>query len=223
MRHPLAIAAGLILGAATLVPAQEAAEKAATSRAEALSAARAELDSLRKELATLQESCGVKPSSSCATAAAASATRTLILKRYSWVPASSVGFSSQVAVNSVVAPSVGTVGVTTVQPGAFAVQAAPLVTSGFAPASCSARTLSTGILTTNHVAVQSFAPTSTNGVLPASPYQAHQSYGAYSHGAVTQSMGAASLGAARPVYPTEQFRGTAAGVNYSFAPYYAAY
>jgi hypothetical protein len=220
MRQIFAITAGLILSAQTFATAQNPNPEALKT----LQAARLELDGLRKELQTMKQNCGIDTVNRSATIS--SSCRQMILRRYKWVPASSVAASQQV-----LSSGLATSGMTTFQAPSFAfqnqltfapssivgLQSAPLVTNfattGFATG------LSTNFAA-GTVGAQSFTPLSSN-VLPASPYVAHQSYGAYSNGTVTQSLSAGV--AAAPVYPTAIFRGTGGFVNAVPAPYYSAY
>ena len=220
MRHSIAIAAGLILSAQGFTVAQNLSE----DDVKTLQSARSEIDSLKSEIQTLKESCGIATADRCATVSRTN--QQMILRRYRWVPASSVaGFQASVS-------GLTTSGVTAFQnstfvpqsqltfgPSSFAgVQTSPLLTNNFATSG-----FSTGALNTfsyGSIGAQSFAPATSN-VLPASPYAAHQSYEVYSNGPVTQSMSAGF--SAAPVYPTATFRGTSGFVNSVPAPYYSAY
>lgn len=221
MRQIFAIAAGLILSVQTLAAAQSLDSESM----QALQDARIELDGIRKDLETLRRNCGIETGDRSANIS--SSGRQMILRRYRWVPASSVAASQQVLSSSLAtsnmttfqAPSFATQSQLTLVPSSIGgLQSAPLVsnsaTAGF----------STGLSTNftgSTVGAQSFAPLSSNNVLPSSPYAAHQSYSAYSNGTVTQSLSAGV--AAAPVYPTATFRGTGGFVNAVPAPYYSAY
>lgn len=220
MRRTIAITAGLILSAQSFAVAQDL----SADEVKVLQAARSELDSLRAEIRILKETCGIETVDRSATVCRTS--HQMILRRYKWVPASSV------AGQQALASGLATSGTTTFQTPAFApqsqvnfapssfagVQTSPLLTNNFAVSG-----FSTGVSNTfasGPIGVQSFAPAASN-VLPASPYAAHQSYDVYSSGPVTQSMSAGF--SAAPVYPTATFRGTSGYVNSVPAPYYSAY
>ncbi|MDA0809492.1 MAG: hypothetical protein O2983_11020 [Planctomycetota bacterium] len=220
MRHTIAITAGLILSVQGFAVAQNL----SADDVKILQAARSEIDSLKSEIQTLKESCGIKSVDCSATISRTN--QQMILRRYRWVPASSVaGLQTS-------ASGLTTSGVTTFQnstfvpqsqltfgPSSFAgVQTSPLLTNNFATPGFSTGTLNTFSYGT--IGDPSFAPTASN-ILPASPYAAHQSYDAYSNGPVTQSMSAGF--SAAPVYPTATFRGTSGFVNSVPAPYYSAY
>lgn len=248
MRHALAIAGGLFLSVTGLAGAQDAAR---TEQLEALKSARTELESLRSELRTLKEECAGETTKQCESLT--STGRQVIIRRYRWVPASSLGLNTQLAVSGLATSGLtasgfvnsGLAGLQTpvvtsqsqfavAQSPFVGVQNAPLVTSGFATQGFTTG-LSSGFATssgfsTGAVGVRSFAPASSS-VLPSSPNSRHQSYEVYSQGAFTQSLrangaGIGVLGASlanTPVYPTTQFRGTSGFVNTVPAPYYSVY
>ena len=247
MRHALAIAGGLILSVSGLAGAQDAAR---SEQIELLKSARTEIASLRTELRKLQEECAGQATSK--SISAASSGTQLIVKRYRWVPASSVGANAQLASSGLAtsgftASGFATSGVGTLQAPVVTtqsqfgiaqapmvgVQNAPLVTNGFATQGFAPQGFATGFssgFAGGTVGVRSFAPASS-GVLPASPNSRHQSYDVYSQGAFTQSLranggGIGALGASlanTPVYPTVQFRGTSGFTNTVPAPYYSVY
>jgi hypothetical protein len=224
MRHTFAIAAGLILSAQSFAAAQDRSPDAL----ETLRAARTELEGLRNELRTLKQSCGTATVDRCGTVASSS--RQMILRRYKWVPASTVAAGQQVLSSSELglgtsgltsfgAPLSTTQGAFTVAPSsAVGLQYSPLVVNNIGA------TGFTSGLSSNFGAgaarVQSFAPLSSN-VLPASPYAAHQSYAGYDDGPTTQSLSAGF--SAAPVYPTATFLGTGGFINAVPAPYYSVY
>ncbi|NQV23645.1 MAG: hypothetical protein HQ518_04680 [Rhodopirellula sp.] len=256
MRHAIAIAVGLISSVSGLAGAQDAVR---TEQIELLKSARAEIESLKRELRTMKEECAGQATSNCLTATSVSPQSVgtqlvgphLIVKRYRWVPASSVGVIPQFAASTpatsgLTASGVATSGFTTLQAPAvstlnsfgvsqapvFVVQSAPLIASGFAPQGFATQGFATQGLSNGFaggtVGAGSFAPASSN-VLPASPYSPHHSYGVYSQPVFTQSLGANGvLGAGLTntpvyVYPTTQFRGTSGFTNSMPAPYYSVY
>ncbi len=218
MRHSIAIATGLILSAQGFAFAQNLSE----DDVKTLQSARSEIDSLKSEIQSLKESCGIATADRCATVSRTN--RQMILRRYRWVPASSVaGFQASGLTTSGITAFQNSTFVPqsqlTFAPSSFAgVQTSPLLTSNVATSGFSTGPLNT--YSSGSIGVQSFAPAASN-VLPASPYAAHQSYEVYSNGPVTQSMSAGF--SAAPVYPTATFRGTSGFVNSVPAPYYSAY
>jgi hypothetical protein len=220
MRHTIVIAAGLILSAQSFAAAQNpSAEDLKT-----LQAARSELDAIKAEIRTLKENCGIRTVDRSATISGTC--RQMILRRYKWVPASSVAGQQALAsglttsgVNTFQGPAIGVQSQLMAAPSSFVgVQSSPLIANNFA-----APGFATGVsntFSTGGVGARSFAPATSN-VLPASPYSSHQSYGVYSSGPVTQSFSAGV--SAAPVYPTATFRGTGGYVNAVPAPYYSAY
>lgn len=220
MRQTFAIATGLVLTVQSFVAAQNP----SAENLKALQEARTELDGLRAELRTLKENCGIKTIDRSATISGA--TRQVILRRYRWVPASSV------AGQQAIATGLTTTGVTAFQGSNFGVQsqllAAPssfvdvqsssLITNNFAAPGFV--TGLSGTFATGSVGARSFAPATSN-VLPSSPYAAHRSYDVYSNGPVIQSFSAGV--SAAPVYPTATFRGTGGFVTPVPTPHYSAY
>jgi hypothetical protein len=220
MRQIFAITAGLILSAQTFAIAQNPNSEALKT----LQAVRNELDGLRKELQTMKQNCGIDTVDRSATISSSS--RQMILRMCKCVHSPSVAASQQIlssglatsGVSTFQAASFATQNQLTFAPSSIGLQSAPLV-SNFATTG-----FTTGLSTNfggGAVRAQSFTPLSSNNVLPASPYVAHQSYGAYSNGTVTQSLSAGA--AAAPVYPTATFRGTGGFVNAVPAPYYSVY
>lgn len=234
MRHAITIAVGLISSVSGLAGAQDTSR---TEQIELLKSARTEIESLKRELHTMKEKCEGQATSNCLTTTSVGtrlADTQFIVKRYRWVPASSVGINTRFAASTpatsafttLQAPVVSTLNSFSVSHAPVsAVQSAPLLTSGFATQSFSTQGFTIGGLSTGFaggtVRARAFAPASSI-VLPTSPYSPHQSYGAYS-----QSLGANSvLGAGlanTPVYPTTQFRGTSGFMNAMPAPYYSVY
>lgn len=220
MRRTFAIAAGLVLSAQSFAAAQNpSAEDLKT-----LQEARTELAGLKAEIRTLKENCGIKTVDRSATISGA--TRQIILRRYRWVPASSVAgqqaFVSGLTTSGVTTFQGSTVGVQSqllAAPASFVgVQSSSLITNNFAAPGFA--TGLSGTFATGSVGARSFAPAASN-VLPSSPYAAHRSYDVYSNGPVTQSFSAGV--SAAPVYPTATFRGTSGFVNPVPAPHYSAY
>ncbi|MGZ0166588.1 MAG: hypothetical protein ACKVII_21905 [Planctomycetales bacterium] len=220
MRHSFAIAAGLIMS----VQSFAAAQNSGAGDLKTLQAARSELDALKAEIRTLKANCRIETVDRSATISGSS--RQMILRRYKWVPASSVAaqqaFASGLTTSGITTFQGSTVGVQSqllaAPPSFVGVQSSPQIFNNFA-----APGFATGVsntFATGSVGVRSFAPATSN-VLPASPYAAHRSYGVYSDGPVTQSFSAGV--SAAPVYPTATFRGTGGYVNAVPAPYYSAY
>lgn len=220
MRRTIALAAGLVLSAQSFAAAQIPDAR----NLKTLQEARTELDALKAEIRTLKENCGIKTVDRSATISGS--TRQMILRRYRWVPASSVAgqqaYTSGLATSGVATFQGSTVGVQSrllAAPSSFVgVQSSHLITNNFAAPGFA--TGLSGTFATGSVGAQSFSPAASN-VLPSSPYAAHSSYDAYSNGPVTQSFSAGV--SAAPVYPTATFRGTGGYVNAVPAPYYSAY
>lgn len=219
MRRIVAIAAGLILSAQSFSVAQDP----SADEVKVPQATRSELDLLRAEIRALKETCGIKTVNRCATVSKMS--RQFILRRYVWVPASSV-MGQQALVSGLTTSGTATFQTPlfaqqnqlTFAPTSFAdVQTSPLLTNHFAVSGFSTGVSNT--YTSGPIAVQSFAPT-VSTILPASPYAAHPSYDFYSNGPAAQSMSAGF--STSPLYPTATFRGTCGFVNTVPAPYYSA-
>ena len=230
MRHAFTVAAGLFLCSQSFVAAQE------TQNAEnlkSLQAARAEIEGLKKDLQAMQSGCKSEAATCCP--AVASNRYQMVVRRYAWVPASSVGLNTQVVTSGIAASGVNLV-------SAPAVVTDNVVTSGYVagsyvPSGLATSGYVTGLSTgygygygTGFVGARSFSPASAN-VLPASPNVAHSSYGAYSDGTFSHSLGATGYGtgvlgtgfANTPVYPTAVFRGRFGYINPVPAPHYSVY
>ena len=264
MRHAFAIAAGLLLFSVNFVAAQET---QSAENLKSLQAARVEIEGLKKELLALQSGCRNEVATCCPTVA--SSTHQMIVRRYAWVPASSVGLNTQVVssglatsgVNVLSAPAVVsqpqfmtapamtapamTAPAMTAPAFSAGVLNAPFatgnfatsgfMTQGYAPSGLAASGFVTGLSNgygygTGMVGARPFSPASA-GVLPASPNVMHSSYGAYSEGTFSQSLGANGYGtgvlgagfANTPVYPTAVFRRTTGYINAVPAPHYSVY
>lgn len=247
MRRPFTVAFGILLLSSSPIMAQG---QRNTETGDSLRAARAELHSLKKELQALQNGSGApahkkdcskdncKKVDTCGCCPAAVATRQFIVRRYRWVPASSVGLNGSVISSGTV--TLGNAAVST--PGAVVSQP-PVVNSpvystgvlnpGVVTGSFVTPGYSAGLFNgyaTGFYGTRSFSPANSS-VLPASPNVVHSSYGVYHNGTYSQSLGASGYGtgyldsgiANTPVYPTTIFRRTSGYINAVPAPHYSVY
>lgn len=266
MRHAFAFAVALLLLTQSPLSAQYSKDAEPTSQ-DSLRAARAELQSLKKELDSLRKECSkptkpIKPTvDDCGRkddcpkdpclcgSAATTARRQFIVRRYRWVPASSVGVTGAAVVPGAV--SLGSTALAT--PGAVVADSqllnAPVYStgvlnsglatgySGFVSGNVVAPGYSSGLsqgyvngYSSGLVGARAYSP-ANGSVLPASPNVIHSSYGVYQNGTFSQSLGASGYGtgilanglANTPAYPTAIFRRTSGYINAMPAPHYAAY